>query len=71
VVPVVRGSSVGPLFVTAAGMAAADAADLVWHMADRYRPPYALHCADTLAQADPAAAMAARQPDQADARNAA
>jgi hypothetical protein len=40
-------------------------------MADRYRPPYALHCADTLAQADPAAAMAARQPDQADARNAA
>jgi deoxyribonuclease V len=62
-VPVVRGSSVRPLFVTAAGMPAADAADLVWHMAGRYRPPDALRRADTLAQADPPAAMTARQPD--------
>ena len=62
-VPVVRGSSVGPLFVTAAGMPAADAADLVWHMAGRHRPPDALRRADTLAQADPPAAMTARQPD--------
>jgi deoxyribonuclease V len=59
----VRGSSVGPLFVTAAGMPAADAADLVWHMAGRYRPPDALRHADTLAQAYPPAAMTARQPD--------
>ena len=61
--PVVRGSSVRPLFVTAAGMPAADAADLAWHIADRYRPPDALRRADTLAQADPPAAMTARQPD--------
>ena len=36
-VPVVRGSPVRPLFVTAAGMPSADAADLVRRMADRYR----------------------------------
>jgi hypothetical protein len=35
-VPVVRGCSARPLFVTAAGMPAADAADLVRRMADRY-----------------------------------
>jgi deoxyribonuclease V len=37
---VVRGSSERPLFVTAAGMPAADAADLIRHMAGRYRLPY-------------------------------
>jgi deoxyribonuclease V len=62
-VPAVRGSSVRPLFVTAAGMPAAYAADLVWHMAGRYRPPDALRRAATLARADPPAAMTARQPD--------
>jgi deoxyribonuclease V len=62
-VPARRGSSVRPLFVTAAGMPAADAADLVWHMAGRYRPPDALRRAGTLAQADPPAATTARQPD--------
>ncbi len=36
-VPVVRGSSVRPLLVTAAGMPAADAADLVRHMAPAAR----------------------------------
>ncbi len=46
-VPVVRGSPVRPLFVTAAGMPAADAADPVWHMAGRYRPPDALRRAGT------------------------
>ena len=61
-VPVVRGSSARPLFVTAAGMPAADAADLVRHMADRYRLPDALRRADTLARADPSAAMTACQP---------
>ncbi len=62
-VPATRGSSIRPLFVTAAGMPAADTADLVWHMPGRYRPPDALRRADTLAQADPPAAMTARQPD--------
>ncbi len=38
-VPVVRGSSGRPLFITAAGMPAADAADLVRRMAGRYRRP--------------------------------
>jgi deoxyribonuclease V len=50
-VPVVRGSSARPLFVTAAGMPAADAADLVRRMAGRYRLPDALRRADTLARA--------------------
>jgi len=49
-VAVVRGSSVRPLFVTAAGMPGADAADLVRRMAGRYRLPDALRCADTLAR---------------------
>ncbi len=62
-VPVVRGSSGRPLFVTAAGIPAADAADLVRRMADRYRLPDALRRADTLARTGPpAAAMADRSP---------
>ena len=48
-VPVLRGSSARPLFVTAAGMPTADAADLVSRMAGRYRLPDALRRADTLA----------------------
>ena len=61
-VPVVRGSSVRPLFVTAAGMPAADAADLVRRMAGRYRLPDALRRADTLARTGSSAAtMTARQ----------
>lgn len=52
-VPVVRGSSVRPLFVTAADMPAADAADPVRRMAGRYRLPDALRRADTLARAGP------------------
>jgi deoxyribonuclease V len=54
-VPVLRGSSVRPLFVTAAGMPAADAAGLVLRMAGRYRLPDALRRADTLARAGPPA----------------
>ena len=62
--PVLRGSSVRPLFVTAAGMPAADAADLVRRMTGRYRSPDALRRADTLARAGSAAAtMTGRQPD--------
>jgi deoxyribonuclease V len=52
-VSVVRGSSTRPLFVTAAGMPAADAAELVRRMAGRYRLPDALRRADTLARAGP------------------
>jgi deoxyribonuclease V len=63
-VPVLRGSSARPLFVTAAGMPAADAADLVRRMAGRYRLPDAVRRADTLARAgSPAATMTGRQPD--------
>ena len=56
-VPVLRESSVRPLFVTAAGMPAADVADLVLRMAGRYRLPDALRRADTLARASPTAAI--------------
>ncbi len=52
-VPVLRGSSARPLFVTAAGMPAADAADLVRDMACRYRLPDALRRTDTLARTGP------------------
>jgi deoxyribonuclease V len=50
-IPVARGFSPRPLFVTTAGMPAADAADLVRRMAGRYRLPDALRRADTLARA--------------------
>ncbi len=63
-VPVLRGSSARPLFITAAGMPAADAADLVRRMAGRYRLPDALRRADTLARTGPpAATRTGRQPD--------
>ena len=52
-VPVLSGSSARPLFVTAAGMTAADAADLVRDMASRYRLPDALRRTDTLARTGP------------------
>jgi len=62
-VPTGRGSSARPLFVTAAGMSAADAADLVRRMAGRYRLPDALRGADHLARAGPpAATRIGRQP---------
>jgi len=48
--PVLRGNSVRPLFVTAAGMPRTDAADLVSQMAGRFRLPDALRRADTLAR---------------------
>ena len=49
-IPVLRGTSARPLYVTAAGMPRADAADLVRHMAGRHRLPDALRRADTLAR---------------------
>jgi deoxyribonuclease V len=54
-VPVVRGSAVRPLFVTAVGMPGADAADLVRRMAGWHRLPGALRRADTLAREGPPA----------------
>jgi deoxyribonuclease V len=63
-VPVTRGTSVRPLFVTAAGIPSAGAAALVRRMAGRYRLPDALRRADTLArEGPPAATMIDRQPD--------
>ncbi len=63
-VPVVRGSSVRPLFITAAGMPSADAADLVRRMAGRYRLPDALRRADALARAGPPSATATPTPSR-------
>jgi deoxyribonuclease V len=48
-VPVLRGNAVRPLYVTAAGLSAADAADLVRAMAGKFRLPDALRRADALA----------------------
>ena len=61
-VPVMRGSSVRPLFVTAAGMPRADAADLVPRMACRYRLPDALRRADTRRDGPPARSHHDRPP---------
>ena len=61
-VPVLRGTSVRPLFVTAAGMPRDEAVDLVRHMAGQHRLPDAIRRADTLARAGlPAAELADRQ----------
>jgi deoxyribonuclease V len=63
-VPVVHGSAVRPLFVTAAGMPGADAADLVRRIADRYQLPDALRRPMPLARAGPPAVSTTdRQPN--------
>jgi deoxyribonuclease V len=49
--PVLRGTSSRPLFVTAAGLPRAQAADLVRRMPGRFRLPDALRRADALARA--------------------
>ena len=49
-IPVLRGTSARPLYVTAAGMRRTDAADLVRQMAGRHRLPDALRRADSLAR---------------------
>jgi deoxyribonuclease V len=54
-IPVLRGSSARPLFVTAAGMPAAAGAELVRQMAGRFRIPDALRRADQLARTSPSA----------------
>jgi deoxyribonuclease V len=55
-VPVLRGTSVRPLFITAAGMPRDEAVDLVRHMAGQHRLPNAIRRADTLARTSPPAA---------------
>ncbi len=49
-IPVLRGTSARPLYVTAAGMPRTQAAGLVQRMAGRYRLPDALRRADALAR---------------------
>ena len=49
-IPVLRGTSARPLYVTAAGMPRTDAASLVRNMAGPHRIPSALRRADTLAR---------------------
>jgi deoxyribonuclease V len=49
-IPVLRGTSARPLYVTATGMARADAAQLIRQMAGRHRMPDALRRVDTLAR---------------------
>lgn len=49
-VPVLRGGSARPLFVTSAGMPVDEAAAVVRQMAGRFRLPDALRRADTLAR---------------------
>jgi len=56
-VPVLRGTSARPLYVTAAGMPRAEAAELVRLMAGRFRVPDALRRADQLARTGPSAAL--------------
>jgi deoxyribonuclease V len=56
-VTVLRGMPASPLFVTAAGMPGADAAEVVRRMAGRFRVPDALRRADALARTGPPAAL--------------
>jgi len=49
-VPVLRGTAARPLYVTAAGLPAAEAADLVRAMAGKFRLPDALRRVDALAR---------------------
>ena len=49
-IPVLRGTSARPLYVTAAGMSRPGAAELVRQMAGRHRMPDALRRVDTLAR---------------------
>lgn len=62
-IAVLRGTSARPLFVTAAGMPRAEAAELVRHMAGRFRVPDVLRRADQLARTtQPADTQASHHP---------
>jgi deoxyribonuclease V len=56
-IPVLRGTSARPLYVTAAGMPRTDAAELVRRMAGPHRMPDALRRVDTLARAGAGASL--------------
>jgi deoxyribonuclease V len=56
-VPVLRGTSARPLYVTAAGVPRAGDAQLVRHMTGRFRLPDALRRADQLARTGPTAPL--------------
>ena len=61
-VPILRGTSARPLFVTAAGMPRGEAAELVRRMAGPHRRPDAIRRADTIARTSlPAAELTDRQ----------
>jgi deoxyribonuclease V len=49
-IPVVRGHATRPLYVTAAGIPASEAAELIQHMSGRFRIPDALRQVDALAR---------------------
>jgi len=49
-IPVVRGRATRPLYVTAAGLPAAEAAELIQQMSGRFRMPDALRQVDALAR---------------------
>jgi deoxyribonuclease V len=61
-IPVLRGTSARPVFVTAAGMPSADAAALVRRMAGRFGIPDALRRADQLARTGVPAATQGSHP---------
>jgi deoxyribonuclease V len=61
-VPVLRGASARPVFVTAVGMPRAEAAELVRLMAGRFRVPDALRRADQLARSGPETAIHGSHP---------
>ena len=65
---VLRGQSSRPLYVTAAGMTIADAADLVTEMAGRFRMPDALKTVDRLARTGPRPLASRVAPGQTRAR---
>jgi deoxyribonuclease V len=49
-IPVLRGRATRPLYVTAAGIAVADAAEIVRQMSGKFRLPNALHRVDALSR---------------------
>lgn len=61
-IPVLRGTSARPRYVTAAGMPRSDAAELVRLMAGRFRVPDALRRADQLARIGPSVALQQSHP---------
>jgi deoxyribonuclease V len=66
---VVRGHSTRPLYVTAAGVPAAEAAELILRMSGRFRMPDALRQVDALARGRKAPVLARTQKGRANSSN--